>query len=113
VRALQKALTSDRIAATWYAETFFDIDINLTDGLPHQVGIYCLDWDTTTRSQRIDVLDAVTNALLDTRNVTGFSNGQYLLWNISGHVKLRITNTGLTNAVVSGLFFQPTAGPTP
>jgi hypothetical protein len=68
---------------------------------------------TPPLDQRIDVLDAVTNALPDTRNVTGFSNGQYLLWNISGHVKLRITNTGLTNAVVSGLFFQPTAGPTP
>jgi hypothetical protein len=109
VRALQKAASSDRLAATWYSPGFFDIDINLTDGLTHQVGIYCMDWDSTTRSQRVDVLDAVTNVLLDTHNVSGFSNGQYLLWNISGHVKLRVTNTGSSNAVVSGLFFQPTS----
>ncbi|HEY6243956.1 MAG TPA: hypothetical protein VIX17_08425, partial [Pyrinomonadaceae bacterium] len=106
-RALQKAASSDRLAATWYSTGFFDIDINLTDGLTHQVAIYCVDWDSTTRSQRVDVFDAVSNALLDTRNVSGFSNGQYLLWNISGHVKLRVTNTSGANAVVSGLFFQP------
>ena len=37
VRTLQKAPTADRIAAIWYAESSFDIDINLTDGQAHQV----------------------------------------------------------------------------
>jgi hypothetical protein len=106
VRALQRTASSDRIAATMYSPTFFDIDINLTDGLTHQVGIYFLDWDPANRSQRVDVFDAATGALLDTRSLTGFSNGQYLVWTLSGHVRLRITNTGDTNAVVSGLFFR-------
>jgi hypothetical protein len=44
------------------------------------------------------MLDAVSSALLDTRNVSGFSSGRYLVWNISGHVKLRITSTGGANA---------------
>jgi hypothetical protein len=113
VRALQKAGTSDRIAATWYAESFFDIDINLIDGQTHQVAVYCLDWDLANRSERIDVLNAVNNAVLDTRNVTTFTNGQYLIWNLSGHVKLRVTRTGGSNSVVSGLFFQTTGSPTP
>jgi hypothetical protein len=112
VRALQKAATADRIAATWYAESSFDIDINLTDGHTHQVEVYCLDWDLAGRAQRIDVLDAASSALLDSRNISGFSSGQYLIWNLSGHVKLRVTKT-TGNAVVSGLFFQPIASPPP
>jgi len=110
VRALQKAATNDRIAATWYAGSSFDIDINLTDGQAHQVGMYCLDWDLNNRAQRIDVLDAASSALLDSRNISGFSNGQYLIWNVSGHVKLRVTKTAGSNGVVSGLFFQPISG---
>ena len=119
VRALQKATTADRIAATWYSaqytsnwydEASFDIDINLTDSNAHQVAVYCIDWDLNGRVQRIDVLDAASSALLDSRNISGFSNGQYLIWNVSGHVKLRVTKTAGANAVASGLFFQPIAG---
>src|SRR6266436_6495687 len=113
VRALQKALISDRIAGTWYTSTTFDIDINLTDGQTHQLSLYCLDWDPASRVETIDVLDATSNALLDTRNVSSFGNGQYVVWNLSGHVKLRVTNTAGVNAVVSGLFFQSAAAPPP
>jgi hypothetical protein len=105
LRALQKALTSDRIAATWYAATSFEIDVNITDGQSHQVAVYCLDWDANSRAQTIEVLDAGSNALLDSRTVSSFTNGQYLVWNLSGHVKLRVTRTAGSNAVVSGLFF--------
>src|SRR4029077_13685988 len=45
LRALQKGATTGRIASTWYSGTSFSFDINLTDGLAHQVALYCLDWD--------------------------------------------------------------------
>jgi hypothetical protein len=106
VRALHKALGGDRIAATWYAPTSFDIDVNISDGQTHQVALYCLDWDTNARVQTIGVLDAATNGLLDSRSVSSFNGGQYVVWNISGHVKFRITRTSGFNAVVSGLFFN-------
>jgi hypothetical protein len=38
--------------------------------------------------------------------MSNFTAGQYLVWNLSGHVKLRITRTGGLNAVISGLFFD-------
>jgi hypothetical protein len=34
------------------------------------------------------------------------SNGIYLIWNITGHVKINITLTGGPNAVISGAFFN-------
>jgi hypothetical protein len=66
-----------------------------------------LDWDNYLgRSQRIDILDA-NNNLLDTRSISSFTGGQYLVWNLSGHIILRITNTTPpSNAVLSGIFFR-------
>ena len=43
--------------------------------------------------------------MLDSRSVSGFHDGKYLLWNLAGHVILRITNSGAANAVVTGIFF--------
>jgi len=107
VRALQKAAASDRIASTWYASPGFSIDVNLTDGNTHEVGVYSLDWDGAgSRAQTIDILDAVSGSVLDSRSVSAFTNGVWLRWNLHGHVTIRITKTGSVNAVVSGLFFN-------
>jgi hypothetical protein len=104
LRALQKANAADRIAATYYSNSGFTIDVNVSDGKTHDVALYCLDYDTNSRAQVIDVLDAVTGRVLDSRSVTGFSNGRYLVWSISGHVTFRMTWKAGNNAVVSGIF---------
>ena len=80
------------------------IDLRLTDDRPRQVALYLLDWDTTSRAQRIDVIDAVTGALLDSRDAAGFAGGHYLVWTIRGHVRLEVVRSGGLNAVVSGVF---------
>ena len=72
VRALLKAASStDRIAAAWYNSSPFLIDMVFNDGLQHRVAIYCLDWDTTTRAETIDVLDA-NGVVLNTQQVSNF-----------------------------------------
>jgi hypothetical protein len=111
VRALQKPESStDRMAACWYSGGSFDIDVNLADGQQHQVALYLLDWNRDGRAQRVEIRDASTGTLLDTREVSGFGDGTYLAWNLSGQVIVRLTNMAPhTNAVVSGLFFDPPA----
>ncbi len=107
-RALQKAAsTTDRVAACWYSGSSFSVELNFQDSNTHQVAFYALDWDNYYgRNERIDILDFNTNAVLDTRNVTGFVGGEYLVWNLSGHVIVRFTNlNSLSNAVLSGIFF--------
>jgi len=113
VRGLQKALASDRIAATWYADSMFSIDLDLTDGLTHQIALYCVDWDTNARIETLDIVDASKNVVLDTRNLSSFQNGEYLVWNITGHVKINVSKNGGVNAVVSGLYFGGAASPAP
>ncbi len=106
-RAPEKAGTSDRVAACWYAGMTFTIDVNLTDGATHEVALYALDWDAYgPRDQTIEVVDVGSGAVLDTRRVTGFTGGHYLVWNVRGHVLFRLTNNVPDrNAVVSALFF--------
>jgi hypothetical protein len=114
-QALQKAGTTDRIAGCWYQSPSFSIDVNITDGQVHKIALYALDWDAASRTETIDIVDAGTNALLDSRTVSSFAGGKYAVWNIKGHVKFNVTkSSGSTNAVISGLFFGgPTSNPTP
>jgi hypothetical protein len=113
-RTLQAASGSgNRLAACDYSGSSFTLDLNLTDGKTHQVALYALNWDSWSyRNETITVTDASTGAVLDSRNAANFGNGQWLVWNLSGHVKITVTNNAGLNAVASGIFFGPQAGAT-
>jgi hypothetical protein len=107
-RATQKGTATDRIAACWVGVTSFSLDLTFNDSAMHQIALYFLDWDQYQggRAQRVDILDT-SGRVLDSRNVTSFATGQYLIWNVSGHVVVRVTNTTAnSNAVMSGIFFR-------
>jgi hypothetical protein len=57
VRALERMTAPTRLAATWYGSAL-QIDVNLTDGQPHQVAMYSVDWEDGGRAQRVEVRDA-------------------------------------------------------
>jgi len=105
-RAPQRPSGIGRIASCWYTVSSFVHDLNFIDGLSHQVALYVLDWDASSRIERIDVLDAATGAVLDTRTVSGFTGGQYFVWTVRGHVIVRVSWISAVNAVGSGLFFD-------
>ena len=108
-RALQAGVGTGRIAATWFNSptATFNYDVNITDGNTHQVAVYAVDWDNyqAGRVEQIQVLDGVTGAVLDSRTISSFTGGEYVYWNVSGHVKISVTAL-YANAVVSGVFFQ-------
>ena len=105
VRALQRVTALGNIAATLYNATSFTVDLDFTDGAPHTVAMYFLDWGNLSRTQTVQVLDANSCAVLDTRSLGSFTNGVYLVWTLTGHVTVKLTNTGNPNAVLSGVFF--------
>jgi YD repeat-containing protein len=101
-----------RIAACDLSTTSFSYDLDLTDGQAHQVALYMVDFDDQNRVETVQVNDSVTGALLSpVQTVSNFSNGQYLLWNLQGHVTITVTCAGGPNAVASGLFFDPAGDP--
>jgi hypothetical protein len=105
-RALQKGTSTGRIAACLYSAMVMTVDIRLTDGNTHQIALYFLDWDTDARVEQIDIVDATSGVVLSTEQVSAFSGGVYLVWNLAGHVLVRITNLGPDNATLSGIFFD-------
>ena len=98
--------TGSGVMACWYGATQFSFDITLTDSATHRVALYVVDWFNGGRVETITVADAATGAVLDARTVSAFTAGQYLVWNISGHVTVTVTRNSGANSVVSGLFFQ-------
>jgi len=103
VRGLQTA--AGRIGSAWYAATAFSMDVNLTDGNSHQVALYGVDWSSRGRSETIQIVDGASGAILDSRTLSSFVNGTYLVWNVRGHVKVNVILLGGLNVVTSGVFF--------
>ena len=93
--------------------TSFTVDLNLTDGLTHSVALYCVDWENLNREQTIEILNASNGSILSSQALTAFNDGQYVVWDIKGHVTIRLTRTGPYNAALSGLFFDAPGTPPP
>ena len=106
-RALQTSPGSSNHIASTYAGSSFTFNVNLTDGNTHRVSLYLLDFDNASRADSISILDASTNAVLDTESFSNIGGGQYASWNIKGSVIIQVTQVGPYHAVVSGLFFGP------
>jgi hypothetical protein len=111
-RALQFS-SGGRQATCFYNNPGFSINIHITDGNTHQLAVYAVDWDSSVRAATLTISDAATGTKLDSRSLSGYHNGIYLVWNISGNVTLTFTETAGANAVLSGLFFDTNGGPPP
>jgi hypothetical protein len=104
---------ANRIASTFYTQSSETFDLNFTDGQLHQVAVYCLDFDTTSRTQTMQIIDAATLRVLDTQTVANFNGGVYEVWNVTGHLQVQVINTNSLTAAVSGLFFRSFTGIAP
>ncbi len=105
-RALERASRGGRVAAMWYQPKDVLVDVAFPDHNVRQVAVYFLDWNLKGRSESVELLDASTGAVLDTRTISNFTNGTYLVWNVSGNFHLQIKRVSGVNAVVSGVFFS-------
>ena len=83
-----------RIAAAWYSSSTMSFNLNLTDGKSHEVSLYAVDFDNKSRSEEVQVIDAATGTVLDTQTLSSFQGGEYLSWNLSGNVVIKVTNLG-------------------
>jgi hypothetical protein len=100
-------LPPTRIGGAWFNNSFV-ADVTVTG--THMVSIYAVDWDSQGRSETIQVLDGTTLAILDSETLSPFTNGVWLSWNVSGHIKIIVTDLTGPNAVLSGVFFEPAYG---
>src|SRR4029077_426447 len=45
------------VASCWYSGSTFSFDVNITDGNPHQIALYGLDWDGLGRGETVQIVD--------------------------------------------------------
>jgi hypothetical protein len=105
-RALQKVGGNGRVAAVWSSPDVFNVDFDFNDSNSHRVAVYVMDWDNTGRRQRFEILDASNNAVLQTTDVADFAQGKYLVWDLKGKIRMRVTRLAGNNAIMEGLFFD-------
>ena len=98
---------TNRIAACWYSGASFTVDVDIASGTTYDLELYLLDYDKNGRSEQIQFSNAATGAVLSTETVSNFSSGTYMNWTVSGNVLITITKLSGSNAVLSGLFFDP------
>ncbi len=81
----------------------------------HELALYFLDWDNEGRAETRTLLNTSTQAVLDSRVVSNFQTGKYLVWNVKGAVTIQFNVTAGSNAVVSGVFLSTpvTLNPSP
>ena len=107
VRALENAGAPGRKAATWFSAKTMTLDLDLAGGPARTVSLYMVDWGKYGRTQKVEVVDAATGAVLDSRSSGNFNGGKYLSWTVSGRVQFRVTLAGGgPHALVSGLFID-------
>jgi hypothetical protein len=104
----------DRHAAAWTAANSFSLLLQRASSL-RRLSLYCLDVGSGgTRSQRIDLVDTNTGAILQD-TVTGqpcsltlsdFTNGVYAVWNVVGSVRINVTRLSGPSAAVSAVFLD-------
>jgi hypothetical protein len=109
-RALEKvAGGTTRVAAAWTHRRSLEVRLDLADSRVHRVCLYMLDWERAGRAQRVQVLNAASKQVLATQDVSGFGDGKYIAFDVTGNVIIRVTATAGPSAALSGLFMDALA----
>ena len=107
--ALQSTPTGsvNRVAGVW-SQTSMTLTVNTTG--PEQLALYLLDYSNAGYAETITVRNAMTGAVLDSRNASSFRFGSYNVYTVSGYVTITLASTAGHWAVLSGIFFGGASG---
>ncbi|MGE4181225.1 MAG: hypothetical protein AB7J34_15480 [Limisphaerales bacterium] len=92
--------------------------ITIHSSKPVRLAVYCLDWDGLNRAQTVQIKDYfgsdtyIEGGVLDSRSISNFAGGVWLVWDVVGSIVLRINNaSGSSGCIRSGVFFGPAPNP--
>lgn len=103
-----------RVAAGLYATDAdqigytFTSTIAIKDTRDYKISLYFIDWDNKGRKIEVEMFDATTlNLVAPVKVVESSAGGVYLTYSYNKSVKFRINIVRGSNAVLSGIFFDP------
>lgn len=98
---------------TWFGcagmNSSFTVDVNLTDGNPHQVAVFAIDAPSQGRTENLAVLNG--SSVLDSETVSAYTRGKWVVWTITGHVTIQATGSTGNNPVITAIYFGGAAAP--
>jgi hypothetical protein len=97
--------STNRVAAIWYSNTAFSIQLDASDNNVHQVAFYLLDYSPGNRQEVITATTTVGSTVLDKRTVTSMAGGVYYVYNFNGNVTFTFARLAGSNSIVNGVFF--------
>ena len=105
----KSAEAKDRTITQWVAESQMELAVDLKDGKEHQIAVYYLG-TSAKGTAKAEILDAETQAVLDTQPLDLNVGSVYLTWQVKGNVVVRFSRlSGGEGAALwaGGLFFDP------
>jgi hypothetical protein len=98
---------TERVESYFHTLSSMDFLVNTTDGQTHRIALYFCDYDRVGRSVTVQALDSGNGTILDTRNLSSYQGGVYLVYNYSGNITFRVINNngGTPTGAVSGFFW--------
>lgn len=83
--------------------------VNTSDGQPHLLSLYLLDYPRKGQAMDVDIFD-LQGHRLDTRRVDSYGNGAYLRYRFTGSIIVRMTPLTSDAPTLSGFFIDPAPG---
>ena len=107
--------SQERSAIDWESlSTTLAYDVSLPTTEARQVSLYVLSWDPLGRHNlNVEIVDKTTGKVLDRQNIKDFRDGKYLVYHLSGNLRIRIASYNWLKAVLNGVFFDPAPGAKP
>ena len=93
-----------RVEAYAFTDSSMTISYNPGDYVQHQLALYFADYENDRRVESVTLYNATTNALLSHQTISNFKNGKYLVYDVTGPIRIVISNGTFPNAVLSGVF---------
>ena len=110
---------SARTACAWYGPGgvggSFALQYRPGDTTPRRIRLYCSDWDHSDgRAQSITLTDPADSTQLDQQELSTFTAGTILSWDIAGDINFDITSTNSLNPIAQAVYIDPapSTGPT-
>jgi hypothetical protein len=109
--------SAERVESYYYNRMNDDFQVNTSDGATHRIALYLCDYEFYGRQVSIIAHNTATGTVLDTRVVSNYSGGVYLIYNYTGAVDFEMvdnitpTTDYIPNGTVSGIFWGGSGGP--
>lgn len=109
--------SAERVESYYYNRMWDDFQINTSDGATHRIALYFCDYEFYGRQVQVVAHNTSTGAVLDTRLLSNYSGGVYLIYNYTGNVDFEVidnitpTTDLIPNGTISGFFWGGSGGP--